>query len=234
MRASSSTAEQLSCTQKVVGSIPACVHTWRNMRSMVERARLRSRGRWVCLNKGVQFTTERTLKGRLCIPAWSKSETQNMLRNRVQGNVTGSNPVSSTYIRWIKSFIRSMAKRGLSRSMTGSWIDSQLMVGDMIDANIRSETQKIGIDFLIDIRQWFYGSGEAEPRENITEMVETLLEITKKYKVLIYCTAGIDRTPFVAMLYCHLKYGWDYYKSYDYVKEKRPETFIHYEWISKL
>lgn len=141
--------------------------------------------------------------------------------------------VSST-IKLIRSFVRSMAKKGMSRSMTGSWIDSQLMVGDMIDASVRSETQKIDIDFLIDIRQWFYGSGNAEPRENIKEMVQSLLELTKKHKVLIYCTAGIDRTPFVAMLYCHFKYGWDYYKSYDYVKEKRPETFIHYEWISKL
>ena len=127
-----------------------------------------------------------------------------------------------------------MAKKGLSRSMTGSWIDSRIMVGDMIDASVREELQKLGIDMLVDIRIWFYGSGNAFPKENILEMAQELVKLSEKHKILIYCTAGIDRTPFVAMLYCHFKYGWDYYKAYDYVKEKRPETFIHYEWLDVI
>jgi len=59
--------------------------------------------------------------------------------------------------------------------------------------------------------------------------------LAKKYKrILVHCTAGMDRAPFVVAYWIH-KYNsmelWDFNKSYSFVKEKRPQIIEHYEWV---
>ena len=53
-------------------------------------------------------------------------------------------------------------------------------------------------------------------------------------KVLIHCLEGIDRTPFVAMLYIAQKNNLSYKDAYELVKQKRPETHLHWNWIEVL
>jgi len=70
--------------------------------------------------------------------------------------------------------------------------------------------------------------------------------LTKKYKrILVHCTAGIDRAPFVVALYLtqldadlrkatkldtsDLKFWLE--KAYDFIKEKRPQIMRHLEWV---
>jgi len=56
----------------------------------------------------------------------------------------------------------------------------------------------------------------------------------KYERILVHCTAGMDRAPFVVAYWLH-KYSsmelWDFNKAYSFVKKKRPFIVEHYEWI---
>jgi protein-tyrosine phosphatase len=63
-------------------------------------------------------------------------------------------------------------------------------------------------------------------------MIEALTHFNAK--VLVHCTEGIDRTPFVAMVYVSKKYDMPYEDAYKLVKEKRPGTIYHWDWVEML
>ena len=69
-----------------------------------------------------------------------------------------------------------------------------------------------------------------------------LEQLTEKYnKILVHCTAGIDRSPFVVAYWLSDKIDWaldidtsfdfNIRKAYSLIKEKRPQIIEHYEWI---
>lgn len=52
--------------------------------------------------------------------------------------------------------------------------------------------------------------------------------------VCLFCNGGIDRSPFIAALFIYKTYhGMDLHGSYDLVREKNSQTFVHYEWITQ-
>jgi predicted protein tyrosine phosphatase len=53
-------------------------------------------------------------------------------------------------------------------------------------------------------------------------------------KILIYCLVGIDRTPFLAMVYVSKKYNVSYEAAYKFVVEKSPNTRYHWDWVGLL
>jgi len=66
--------------------------------------------------------------------------------------------------------------------------------------------------------------------------------LTKKYKrILVHCTAGIDRAPFVVAYWMAIKdnlilprcddYRFWISRAYDFIQEKRPQIIRHMEWV---
>lgn len=120
-----------------------------------------------------------------------------------------------------------------------NWIDDNLAVGDVEDAKQHQELRKLGIGFIIDIRNVFDGSiavGDATPEvKKVEELVDGLRLLTSKgYKVFIHCHAGIDRAPFIAMMYLLHKFNISPPAAYDIVKNKRPQTIEHWEWLEVM
>lgn len=115
-------------------------------------------------------------------------------------------------------------------SNTLSWIDDRLAVGDEVDAALHSSVHEMGIEFVIDVRSHFNGV-EMEPLPSVIKFAQDLCKLTERSKVLIHCQAGIDRSPFIAMLYYKLKNNTTYEQAYDAVASARPQTFIHNDWI---
>ena len=116
---------------------------------------------------------------------------------------------------------------------TLSWIDDRLAVGDEVDARLYASVHEMDIVFVIDVRSHFSGV-EMIPLPSVVKFADSLVELTKLGKVLVHCQAGIDRSPFVAMLYYAIKYNCSYEHAYDAVASKRPQTFIHYDWIKLI
>ena len=51
--------------------------------------------------------------------------------------------------------------------------------------------------------------------------------------MLVHCLEGIDRTPFIVMLYVAEKYGMNYKDAYHFVKDRRPQTRFHWHWVTE-
>ncbi|MDD1756136.1 MAG: dual specificity protein phosphatase family protein [Methanomassiliicoccales archaeon] len=119
-----------------------------------------------------------------------------------------------------------------------NWIDDFVAVGGLDDAFSINDLKEGDIDLIIDARTLFDGISGV----NITPIVEKLLKAGNMLvalsmfnaKVLIHCLAGIDRTPFVAMIYVSKKYGMPYKDAYEFVKRKNPHTVFHWDWVEML
>lgn len=127
-------------------------------------------------------------------------------------------------------FKLAMSKIGRA-TCTISWIDDDLAVGDMVDATCYDELDAMNITMIIDIRLYFSSINMDPKYFKLINFVGEMRElIDRGHKILIHCQAGIDRSPFVAMLYI----AWDRHISfddaYDIVSEKRPQTIQHDDW----
>ena len=69
-----------------------------------------------------------------------------------------------------------------------------------------------------------------------------LTELFEKYeRILVHCTAGMDRVPFVVAYWLNDKIDWaldidtnfsfNIRKAYAFIKKKRPQIIEHLEWI---
>jgi len=115
-----------------------------------------------------------------------------------------------------------------------SWIDDYLAIGDDSDSMKHQALRSAGVDLIVDIRNLFYGD-EDEPTLKTKRIAKLLGELSQQgFKILIYCHAGIDRSPFIGMLYLCYKYDIDYAKAYAWVKEKRPQIVEHWEWVEVI
>ncbi len=119
-----------------------------------------------------------------------------------------------------------------------NWIDSFVAVGGLEDAFSVHDLRKADIDLIIDARTLFDETLEAGKKPILDKIIKAgdmLVAITEyKPKVLVHCLLGIDRTPFVAMVYVSKKYDTSYKDAYEFVKKKHPHTVFHWDWVEML
>jgi len=121
-----------------------------------------------------------------------------------------------------------------------NWIDGSIAIGNLIEANNVGLLRKENIDLIIDVRTAFDTNPHLEflQRRNILNYerawkISILLksQYSLKAKVLVHCLEGIDRTPFIVMLYVAQKYGISHKDAYHLVKQRRPQTRFHWNWV---
>ena len=122
-----------------------------------------------------------------------------------------------------------------------NWIDNCIGVGDIIDAYYVDALREQGVDFIVDARTLFETVHVGFLDENspvpgkILKAAKLLVALSDlDAKILIHCLAGINRTPFLAMVYVSKKYKMDYEAAYKFVAEKRPNTRYHWDWVELL
>ena len=117
-----------------------------------------------------------------------------------------------------------------------NWVDDCVAIGNLVDANNVDLLRKEDIDLIIDVRTAFdFDFSEmnytliCERAKKITILLVALSSL--KAKVLVHCLEGIDRTPFTVMLYIAQKNSMTFKDAYGFVKQRRPNTRFHWEWV---
>jgi len=122
-----------------------------------------------------------------------------------------------------------------------NWIDESVAIGNLIEANNVNLLRKEDIDLVIDVRTAFNANARfeflfgkqilnSERAKKISTLLIALFSL--RAKVLVHCLEGVDRTPFVVMLYVAQKYNMNYKNAYYLVKQKRPQTRFHWHWVT--
>jgi len=116
------------------------------------------------------------------------------------------------------------------------WIDDSVAVGSLLDAEEVVALIHKDVDLIIDARLCFTPPPNCQPIVNKVIGSAHLLQVLSEEnaKVLVHCVWGVDRTPFLAMLYYTYKYGTTYEAAYAVIKEKHPGTVIHQDWVKLL
>jgi protein-tyrosine phosphatase len=119
-----------------------------------------------------------------------------------------------------------------------NWIDDFVAVGGLEDAFSTHDIKEADIDLIVDARTLFDDFFEMNKRPIVNKVLKAgdlLVALTKlDAKILVHCLAGIDRTPFVAMVYISKKYDMPYKEAYEFVKKKNPPTVFHWDWVKML
>jgi protein-tyrosine phosphatase len=119
-----------------------------------------------------------------------------------------------------------------------NWIDDFVAVGGLEDAFSTHDLKEADIDLIVDARTLFDDFFEMNKRPIVNKVLKAgdlLVALTKlDAKILVHCLAGIDRTPFVAMVYISKKYDMPYKEAYEFVKKKNPPTVFHWDWVKML
>jgi protein-tyrosine phosphatase len=94
---------------------------------------------------------------------------------------------------------------------------------------------KKDVDLILDARLCFTHYPIVPIAEKIITHANFLRVLSENgARTLIHCVWGVDRTPFLAMVYYAGKYGVPYRDAYELVKSKRPATVYHPDWIAVL
>jgi protein-tyrosine phosphatase len=121
-----------------------------------------------------------------------------------------------------------------------NWVDENVAIGNFLEANDVHLLREKNIDLIIDVRTAFNTNARfefllhrkilnSERAQKISILLTALFNL--KSKVLVHCLEGVDRTPFVVMLYVAQKYGMTFKDAYYLVKQKRPQTRFHWRWV---
>jgi len=111
-----------------------------------------------------------------------------------------------------------------------NWIDESVAVGNLLDSKNEELLKKEKIDLVIDVRPFYRGVKSATMRI-LREVANLIIIASQKHRILLHCLGGIDRSPFLAAIYFHLKYNVSLNRAYRMISERRPETFEHPEWV---
>lgn len=122
-----------------------------------------------------------------------------------------------------------------------NWIDENVAIGNLIEANNVLLLRQENIDLVLDVRTAFNSNARfeflhrkkilnSERAKKISILLVGLLNL--KAKVLVHCLEGVDRTPFIVMLYVAQKYSMNHRDAYYLVKQKRPQTRFHWNWVT--
>jgi protein-tyrosine phosphatase len=138
---------------------------------------------------------------------------------------------NKAYITFAIKILGDMTYKGAS--CTISWVDENLAIGDITDVTLRDALREQGIEFIVDVRVHFHSAGllDMAPLPSVWKFAQDILDLSEKGKVLVHCHGGIDRSPFVAMLYYKLKHGCDFEEAYNHVQKVRPQCICHDEWV---
>ena len=122
-----------------------------------------------------------------------------------------------------------------------NWIDNYIGVGNIIDANDVDDLREKGVDFIVDARTLFktvkvgFLDEQSPVPDKIIKAAKLLVALSDlDAKILIHCLVGINRTPFLAMVYVSKKYKMSYQEAYKFVAEKTPNTRFHWDWVEQL
>ena len=115
------------------------------------------------------------------------------------------------------------------------WIDSNVAVGSLLDAEEVVALIRKDVDLIIDARLCFTHIPVQPIAENMMTSAKFLRVLSEQgARTLIHCVWGVDRTPFLAMVYYAHKNGLSYQSAYEYVKLKHPSTVFHWDWVKLL
>jgi protein-tyrosine phosphatase len=115
------------------------------------------------------------------------------------------------------------------------WIDSNVAVGSLLDAEEVVDLIRKDVDLIIDARLCFSHITVQPIAKNMMTSAEFLRVLSEQgARTLIHCVWGVDRTPFLAMVYYAHKNELSYQSAYEYVKSKHPSTVFHWDWINLL
>jgi protein-tyrosine phosphatase len=119
------------------------------------------------------------------------------------------------------------------------WIDDFVAVGSLLDAERVNELKEEDIDLIVDARVAFERADVINYKPIVPKVLRAAdilvaLSQTIMPKILIHCTFGVERTPFLAMVYVSRKYSMTYEEAYNYVREKRPQTIFRWDWVEAL
>ena len=82
-----------------------------------------------------------------------------------------------------------------------NWVDSNVAVGSLLDAEEVVTLQRKGVDLIIDARLCFSHPPIQPIVENVMTSANLLCVLSEQNaKTLIHCVFGVDRTPFLAMV----------------------------------
>lgn len=118
-----------------------------------------------------------------------------------------------------------------------NWVDDRFAITDLTGVTLIDDLRNQKVEFVIDVRVHFKPKtllGEEYPLSTIWKFANDLLILSEKSKIVVHCIGGMDRSPFVAMLYYKLKHGCDYAEAYDHVKKARPQCIEHWEWVEEV
>lgn len=115
------------------------------------------------------------------------------------------------------------------------WIDNNVAVGSLFDAEEVVTLMKKDVDLILDARLCFTHAPIVPIAENVMTHAN-LLSVLSEHgaRTLIHCVWGIDRTPFLATVYYARKHVIPYHDAYEFVKLKHPDTVFHWDWINIL
>ena len=115
------------------------------------------------------------------------------------------------------------------------WIDSNVAVSSLLDAEEVVALIRKDVDLIIDARLCFTHIPVQPIAENTMTSAKFLHVLSEQgARTLIHCVWGVDRTPFLAMVYYAHKNRLSYQNAYEYVKSKHPGTVFHWDWINLL
>jgi len=110
-----------------------------------------------------------------------------------------------------------------------SWITSQLAIADLTDMLHHAYDT---VTVIVDARSYFGYLNRDDELGNIRDAVSLITRNIRELerKVIVFCDAGMDRSPFiVAKTLCELEHI-DLNDAYTLIKKKRPCVQEHYEW----
>ena len=107
-----------------------------------------------------------------------------------------------------------------------------LYIGESEDSNDFGITQeKLYITFNLEGWKIDVEGLTGEDVFFLCHLAELIEEARTMAPVLIHCHAGIDRSPFAVACYLVIEHGFEWTDAYEFVKEKRPQTIIHDDWM---
>jgi hypothetical protein len=142
----------------------------------------------------------------------------------------------------------SICTASLMKEVKMDFIDDFVALGSWLDAEAVAELKEERVDLVVDARTLFrrkethrgigglFAPLEYEPIvDKVLRMGDLLLAISNhNARMLVHCVWGMDRTPFVSMVYYAKRYSLSYELAYQAIAAKHPQTKYHWDWVKML